>query len=54
MHEAVAYIHKNADLLRQQAAVCDELGQLTPEVAQVLKDSGGIRLLQAKDAGGYG
>ena len=53
MHEAVAYIHKNADLLRQQAAVCDELGQLTPEVAQVLKDSGGIRLLQAKDSGGY-
>ena len=53
MHEAIAHIHKNADLLRQQAGASDELGRITPETAAVLKESGGIRLLQAKDSGGF-
>jgi 3-hydroxy-9,10-secoandrosta-1,3,5(10)-triene-9,17-dione monooxygenase len=53
MHDAVAHIHKNADLLRQEAQACDELGKLTPETVRVLKESGGIRLLQAKDSGGF-
>ena len=52
MHEAIAHIHKNADLLRQQAGASDELGRITPETAAVLKESGGIRLLQSKDSGG--
>ena len=53
MHDAVAHIHKNADLLRQEAQASDELGKLTPETVRVLKESGGIRLLQAKDSGGF-
>ena len=53
MHEAVAHIHKNADLLRQQATESDEIGKLTDDAVRVLKESGGIRLLQAKDNGGY-
>lgn len=53
MHESIAYIHKNADLLRQEAKACDELGQLTEGTARVLRESGGVRLLQAKEFGGY-
>lgn len=53
MHESIAHIHKNADLLRQQAQESDELGKLTEDTVRVLKESGGIRLLQAKDSGGF-
>jgi len=53
MHEAIAHIHKNADLLREEAPKSDELGKLTDETVRVLKESGGIRLLQAKESGGY-
>jgi len=53
MHEAVEHIHKNADLLRQQAQASDEAGRLTDDTVRVLKESGGIRLLQAKDSGGF-
>jgi 3-hydroxy-9,10-secoandrosta-1,3,5(10)-triene-9,17-dione monooxygenase len=53
MHEAIAHIHKNADLLRQEAAKSDELGRLTDETVRVLKESGGIRLLQSKEYGGF-
>ena len=53
MHEAIAHIHKNADLLRQEAAKSDELGRLSDESVRVLKESGGIRLLQSTESGGY-
>ena len=53
MHETIAHIHKNADLLRQQAEESDRIGKITDDTARVLRESGGIRLLQAKDSGGY-
>ncbi len=53
MHETIAHIHKNADLLRQQAEESDRIGKITEDTARVLRESGGIRLLQAKDSGGY-
>lgn len=53
MHEAVAYIHKNKDVFLREAETADEIGKLTPEMVKVMKESGGIRLLQAKDSGGY-
>lgn len=53
MHEAVARIHEAADLLRAEHALSDDLGRLTDKAAQVLRESGGIRLLQAASHGGY-
>jgi 3-hydroxy-9,10-secoandrosta-1,3,5(10)-triene-9,17-dione monooxygenase len=53
MHEAVEAIHKAGDALRDDAVKCDELGQLTPKTLRILKESGGVRLLQPKDHGGY-
>ena len=53
MHESIAHIHKNADLLRQEAPVSDALGTLSDETVRVMKESGGIRLLQAKASGGF-
>lgn len=53
MHDAVKYIHDNGHILREEHAKCDERGKLTDRTVQVLRDSGGIKLLQAKDSGGY-
>jgi 3-hydroxy-9,10-secoandrosta-1,3,5(10)-triene-9,17-dione monooxygenase len=52
MHPAVSAIHKSADQLRREHIASDELGKLTDVAARILRDSGGIRLLQAKDHGG--
>lgn len=52
MHEAVQTIHDNADLLRAEAAKGDERGKLTDTTVQVLKQSGGVRMLQSKEFGG--
>lgn len=52
MHHAVEYIREHADILRAEHAASDELGRLTDAAAAVLRDSGGIRLLQATDLGG--
>ena len=53
MHEAVQKIHESAHILREEHGKSDELGRLTDKAARVLRESGGIRLLQAKDSGGY-
>lgn len=53
MHASVRYIHDHADILREEHAKSDELGQLTEKAIRVMKDSGGFRLLLSKDAGGY-
>lgn len=53
MHDAVARIHEAADLLRDEHARSDEAGQLTDKAAAVLRESGGIRLLQAASHGGF-
>ena len=53
MHEAVERINKSADVLREEAPKSDALGRLTDVAVQVLKESGGVRLLQPKKYGGY-
>jgi len=53
MHEAVARIHEAAALLRAEHARSDDAGRLTDRAAQVLRESGGIRMLQAASHGGY-
>ena len=53
MHQAVQYIHDNAQLLFDEHVPCDEQGRLTDTVADVLRRSGGMRLLQPESHGGY-
>ena len=52
MREAVEYIHKNSDILREQHRESDERGVLTEAARDILLKSGGMRLLQAKSHGG--
>ncbi|WP_411089983.1 hydroxylase [Streptomyces sp. 061-3] len=53
MHPATAYILEHADALRAEAEPSDQLGRITDRTAEILRASGGIRLLQAKDLGGF-
>lgn len=53
MHAATRYIHDHAEELRAEARPGDELGKLTDRTVEILKESGGIKLLQAKDCGGF-
>lgn len=53
MHQAVTAIHDAADALRAEHVPSDELGRLTDTAAAILRDSGGIRLLQARSHGGF-
>ena len=53
MHEAIQKIQASEQLLRDEHAPSDEAGKLTERAAAALRDSGGIRLLQSKQHGGY-
>ena len=53
MHEAIAYIHAHAKDLTQLNAQDDALGRLTDETSAILRESGGMRLLQPKSHGGF-
>jgi alkylation response protein AidB-like acyl-CoA dehydrogenase len=53
MHEATRFIHDHGDELRQEYRPSEELGKLTDRAVEILKESGGLRLLLAKDLGGY-
>lgn len=53
MHETIARIHDAADLLRAEHVASDELGQLSDKAASIMRNSGGVRLLQALSHGGY-
>ncbi len=53
MHETVKKILTAETLLREEHARCDEAGQLSERTARALRESGGIRLLQSRDHGGY-
>ncbi len=53
MHSSICHIHASAEALREDALEGDRRGNLTDRTVKVLKDSGGTRLLQAKDLGGY-
>jgi alkylation response protein AidB-like acyl-CoA dehydrogenase len=52
VHQSVSFIHSSADVLRGERAPSDQAGQLTDKAAAVLRESGGIRLLQAASHGG--
>src|SRR5215207_6408153 len=53
MHETRARTASTAEELRAELAPSDEASRLTDRAAKLLRDSGGMRLLQAKDLGGY-
>ncbi|WP_457184913.1 hydroxylase [Nocardioides sp. P5_E3] len=53
MHETRARTASTAAELRAELVPSDEASRLTDRAAQLLRDSGGMRLLQAKDLGGY-
>lgn len=53
MHESIEQIHAAGDILRSEHEASDAAGRLTDVAAQVLRDSGGIRLLQSKQHGGF-
>lgn len=53
MHQSIRHIHASAQTLREDALDGDRCANLTARTVAVLKDSGGTRLLQAKDLGGY-
>lgn len=52
-HPSTQHILDHADELRAEAVVSDELGRLSDGTVQILRDSGGMRLLQAEDLGGF-
>ncbi len=52
MNECAEYVSQHAQTLRDDALEGDHLRTLTSRTAQVLRDSGGFRLLLAKDRGG--
>lgn len=53
MHESIAAIHDAAEVLRAERAPSDAAGRLTDTAAKVLRSSGGFRLLQSADRGGF-
>jgi len=52
MHKAIAYILEHAEDLRAEAEPSNRLGRITDRTEQILRASGGMRMLQAKDCGG--
>ena len=53
MHESVTSILGDASALRAEVAASDELARLSDPTVDILRASGGMRLLQAKDLGGF-
>jgi alkylation response protein AidB-like acyl-CoA dehydrogenase len=52
VHPSVAHVIDHADELRAEALPSDELGRLTDRTVEILRASGGMKLLQAADLGG--
>lgn len=53
MHEATQFVHAHGAELRDEYRVTEQLGRLSDRTVELLKGSGGLRLLLAKDLGGY-
>lgn len=53
MHQAVKHIHNNARRLRDEHRASDDLGRLTDSTRNILLESGGMKLLQARSHGGF-
>ncbi|WP_270889337.1 acyl-CoA dehydrogenase family protein [Pedococcus sp. 5OH_020] len=52
MHDATRYVLEHAEELRAEVSASDELGRLTDRTVELLRASGGMKLLQAQDCGG--
>lgn len=52
-HESIRHITASAEVLRSEGPAGDRQANLTEATVKILKASGGIRLLQAKDLGGF-
>ena len=52
MHDAVKHIHDSGALLRAEHRACDAAGKLTDKTVEVLRQSQGMKLLQARSHGG--
>ena len=52
MHQAVAYIHNNAEQLSGEHVPCDDRGCLTNATVDLMRKSTGMRLLQPASHGG--
>ena len=53
MHSTTIRLHQFAEALRAEHVLCDQLGRLTDETRRLLIESGGMRLLQSRDSGGF-
>lgn len=53
MHQSQSFIHANGAALFAEGPRSDELGRLTDEGARILRESGGMRLLQPVEYGGF-
>lgn len=53
MHEATRFIHDRSEELRAEYRASEALGKLSDRTVEILKESGGLRLLLAEDLGGY-
>ncbi|MDH2413004.1 hydroxylase [Nocardioides sp. CER19] len=53
MHASVHHITASAEELRAEALSSDELGRLTDRTVEILRASEGMKLMQAKDLGGF-
>lgn len=53
MHKVLRHVEEIADHLEAHAAEAEDEGRLPGETAQKLRDTGVIRMLQAKDFGGF-
>ncbi|MEM7100523.1 MAG: acyl-CoA dehydrogenase [Pseudomonadota bacterium] len=53
MHSTVEYIHQHGQALRAEHTRCDKAGKLTATTKEILLKSGGMRLLQSQQNGGY-
>jgi 3-hydroxy-9,10-secoandrosta-1,3,5(10)-triene-9,17-dione monooxygenase len=53
VHDSIRFVHDAADELRAEHRRSDSAGRLTDHAARILRDSGGMRLLQAVDDGGF-
>jgi 3-hydroxy-9,10-secoandrosta-1,3,5(10)-triene-9,17-dione monooxygenase len=52
-HDVLEMIERSGPLFAEQSAEAEREGRLTDDVAEHLKDSGLVRLLQPADFGGY-
>lgn len=53
MHQCVQAVIDEAEVLREEHAPCDAAGKLTDRAVEALRRTGGMRLLQSRERGGF-